>query len=350
MNEFWAGKKVFLTGHTGFKGAWLALSLHRLGADVFGYALAPAAQSLYVAADVGRIMAESTYADLADRATLTRAMSDSRADILIHLAAQPLVRLSYADPVGTYMTNVMGTVHTLDALRNNPTLRAAVIVTSDKCYDNREWNWGYREDEAMGGFDPYSSSKGCAELAVAAFRRSYFASDACQIATARAGNVIGGGDWASDRIVPDLIRALHSGTCPIIRNPSATRPWQHVLDATSGYLRLAECLFATPDGAYAQGWNFGPDSEAERSVDAVVQAVLCRWGSNIECRKGNSDFYEANYLKLDSSKARRLLGWASVWDFDTVISTTVDWYRRYLNDSPIYDFTMGQIDTYFKTE
>ena len=269
---FWQGRKVFLTGHTGFKGGWCVLALASLGAEVHGYALAPETLGIYTTARLDGLMASSTIADVADAAHLASALAQSQAEIVLHMAAQPLVRASYVDPLETYRTNVMGTAHVLEAVRRCASVAAVVCVTSDKCYENREWVWGYREDELMGGYDPYSSSKGCAELLVSSWRRSFFATGAA-LASGRAGNVVGGGDWSSDRLIPDLIRAARQDRPAAIRNPAAVRPWQHALEAVFGYLALAERLTAPRGRDFATGWNFGPDSDAERTVGDVADTL-----------------------------------------------------------------------------
>ena len=276
--DFWRGRRVLLTGHTGFKGAWMSLLLGRLGAAVHGFALAPEEPSLFASCGVEQD-ALHRIGDVRDLDAVERAMIEARPEIVIHMAAQSLVQRSYAEPVATYATNIMGTVNVLEAIRRVPTVRAAVIVTSDKCYENHGWERGYREADAFGGSDPYSSSKGCAEIVAAAYRRSFFAqADACRIATARAGNVIGGGDWARDRLVPDAMRAFGAGAPLRVRNPRAVRPWQHVLNPTVGYLRLAQCLFES-GGDFIGGWNFGPSDADSLAVGAVVERLVTRWGS-----------------------------------------------------------------------
>lgn len=306
---FWHGKRVFLTGHTGFKGGWLSLWLQQLGADVTGYALdAPTSPSLFEAASVARGM-RSIIGDVRDGDAVKRAMAVARPDIVIHMAAQPLVRYSYVNPVETYSTNVMGVVNLLEAVRATPGVRAVVNVTSDKCYENREWPWGYRENEAMGGYDPYSNSKGCAELVTAGYRSSFFHADkypehGVALGSGRAGNVIGGGDWALDRLIPDMLRAIGAGEPVMIRNPHAIRPWQHVLEPLSGYLTLAEKLY-TEGPVHAEGWNFGPYDTDAKPVEWIVERMTQEWGAGASWTLDGQDHpHEATYLKLDCSKAR----------------------------------------------
>ncbi len=345
---FWRGRRVFLTGHTGFKGSWITLLLRRWGAEVCGFALPPPEEGLFRSAGVAEALCQSTYGDVRVLAELEMSLKNSDAEVVIHMAAQPLVRLSYVDPVGTYATNVMGTVHLLDAVRRQKSVKAVVIVTSDKCYENREWVWGYREDEAMGGYDPYSNSKGCSELVTSAYRRSFASGGrGAEVASARAGNVIGGGDWSPDRLIPDLMRSFRSGIEAPIRNPHAVRPWQHVLDPISGYLALAERLLSESGDQYAQGWNFGPDATAERTVRDVLSAAVEAWGDGARWRRDTGDHvHEAAYLKLDSSKARRLLDWTPVWDFETSITNTISWYRAEGAGQNMNDFTLDQISNY----
>lgn len=332
--SFWHDKRVLITGHTGFKGSWLALWLHYMGARVTGYALPPAITgSLYEYAGIHGL-GDCIYGDVRDFGQLRDAVATLRPDIIFHLAAQAMVRPSYKNPVETYATNVMGTVHLLEAVRLHPGTRVVVNVTSDKCYENREWLWGYREDEAMGGHDPYSSSKGCAELVTASYRRSYFQSvpeATCRVAvaTARAGNVIGSGDWAEDRLVPDIIRAFSSQRPVNLRYPHAVRPWQHVLDALAGYLILAENLWSQGD-AYAEAWNFGPSDLDARPVWWIAQEIARLWG---EGALVNSDMaaqpHEAQYLKLDCSKARSRLGWRPRLALQEALAWTVAGYRTF---------------------
>ena len=343
---FWLGKRVFLTGHTGFKGSWLSLWLQKLGAEVQGLALAPPTQpSLFEQARVFEGM-RSTVADICNYASVSTAVIAFQPEIVIHMAAQPLVRLSYQQPVETYATNVMGTVHVLEAARQAGSVRAVVNVTTDKCYENREWVWGYREDEPMGGFDPYSNSKGCSELVSSAYRRSFFHKAGIGLASARAGNVIGGGDWAADRLVPDILRAFDRREPVVIRNPHATRPWQHVLEPLSGYLQLAQRLY-TEGQSYAEGWNFGPHDDDARPVQWIVEQMVQQWGHGATWqRDGDEHPHEANYLKLDISKARARLAWAPRWPLITALQHIVEWHQAYLSGADMRAATVEQIDRY----
>jgi len=344
--SFWRGKRVFLTGHTGFKGGWLSLWLQQMGAEVHGLALAPTGDhNLFEEARVAAGM-QSALGDIRDAATVRDAMAACRPEIVIHMAAQPLVRLSYAEPVETYATNVMGTVHVLDAVRRTPGVRAVVNVTTDKCYENREWAWGYREDEPMGGHDPYSNSKGCAELVSSAYRRSYFQQGRPALATARAGNVIGGGDWAVDRLVPDILRAFERGEPVVIRNPHSTRPWQHVLEPLAGYLTLAQKLW---DGGaeYAEGWNLGPRDEDARPVQWIVEQLVAQWGGDARWTlDGGQHPHEAHYLKLDISKARARLGWQPCWRLSDALRHIVRWHQGWLAGEDVRALCLQQIDQY----
>ncbi len=344
--EFWRGKRVFLTGHTGFKGGWLALWLADMGAEVHGYALAPPTDpNLFTAANLQDRLARSTIADIRDAETLARAMQAARPDIVLHLAAQPLVRYSYAAPVETYAVNVMGTVNLLEAVRQTPGVKAVVNVTTDKCYENREWVWPYREYEAMGGFDPYSSSKACSELVTAAYRRSFLEPAGIHLASARAGNVIGGGDWAVDRLVPDFLRALDAGQTLAIRSPLATRPWQHVLEPLSGYLMLAERLF-TEGQCFAEAWNFGPEETDAKPVQWIVE-YLCSQVPDAawQCDAAPQP-HEANMLKLDSAKAKAMLGWRPRWNLQTALDMTLAWHQAWKQGSDMAATSAQQIQAY----
>lgn len=344
-SDFWQGKRVLLTGHTGFKGAWLSLWLERLGARVFGYSLPPAnTPSLY---EAGALSARTQgwESDVRDLESVKRAFGEARPEVVFHLAAQSLVRPSYDDPVSTFSTNVMGTVNVLEAARGCDALRALVVVTSDKCYENREWPWGYRENEAMGGHDPYSSSKGCAELVTAAYRRS-FPRAAVGIATARAGNVIGGGDWAKDRIVPDFVRAVSAGQPLRVRNPSAIRPWQHVLEPLGGYLQLAEALWREPEH-HAEGWNFGPTDDEARPVSWVADAFARHWGGNASWQADPGPHpHEAHYLKLDCSKARASLDFRPRLGLERTLQWVTTWYRDFATGADAAELCLSQIGAF----
>ncbi|MBU2851351.1 CDP-glucose 4,6-dehydratase [Acidithiobacillus ferrivorans] len=349
-NDFWRGRRVFLTGHTGFKGAWLSLWLQEMGAVVSGFSLDPPTDpSLFHLAHVAEGM-HSVTGDIRDPAALTSAMQAAQPEIVFHLAAQSLVRYSYAEPVETYATNVMGTVHFLESVRVTPGVRAAVMVTSDKCYENREWVWGYREDEAMGGHDPYSSSKGCAELVTSAYRRSFFATGpGVALASARAGNVIGGGDWALDRLLPDILRACAANEAVRIRNPHAIRPWQHVLEPLSGYLLLAQRLLL--DGQrFASGWNFGPADQDAQPVSWIVEEVVSQWGDAARWTQDAGEHpHEAHYLKLDCSKAHTELGWQPQWDLRHALNQTIRWHKAYLAGEDLRAVCQEQIRAYARS-
>lgn len=349
-SEFWRGKRVFLTGHTGFKGSWLSSLLQQWGAELKGYALAPATQpAMFVEANVAAGM-RSEIGDVRDLATLTTSMTEFDPEIVIHMAAQPLVRHSYCDPVETYSVNVMGTVHLLEAARLCPSVKAIVNVTTDKCYENREWIWGYRENEPMGGRDPYSSSKGCSELVTEAYRSSFFSkSTSAAVASARAGNVIGGGDWAADRLIPDILRAFEKSEPVIIRNPLATRPWQHVLEPTSGYLLLAERLY-TQGQSYAEGWNFGPVDLDVRPVEWILNHLANQWGEGA-CWKLEEvpQPYEARQLKLDISKASTQLGWSPRWRLEEALDNILAWHRCWLAGGNVQKKTLNQIEAFFNS-
>ena len=348
--EFWNGRRVFVTGHTGFKGSWLCIWLNHLGAKVTGYALPPPTEpSLFEAAGVASLI-DSRTADVRDQAALQAALLDAQPEIVIHMAAQSLVRYSYDYPVETFATNVLGTVHLLDAVRHCPAVRAVVVVTSDKCYYNEEWVWGYREDSRLGGHDPYSGSKGCAELVVTSYRASYFDAarhaDCAAVGSARAGNVIGGGDWALDRLVPDILRSLLKNQPTLIRNPQATRPWQHVLEPLHGYLMLAERLYI--DGqTFASAWNFGPPEESERTVGWIIEHLYEMWGVDFEwTRDHNPGPPESTFLKLDASKARAQLRWRPKLNLETTLSWIVEWTRRYQAGNEMLEVSLGDIDRF----
>ena len=347
--SFWKGKRVFVTGHTGFKGSWLSLWLQDMGAIVKGYALEPNTNpNLFTQAKVAQIM-ESEIGDITDLKHITESMIAFNPEVLIHMAAQPLVRLSYQEPVLTYATNVMGTVNVLEAARNCTNLKAIVSVTTDKCYENKEWAWGYRENEAMGGHDPYSSSKGCAELVTAAYRKSFFNGiNSAYLASARAGNVIGGGDWADDRLIPDIIKAFEKNEPVIVRNPMATRPWQHVLEPLSGYLLLAQHLYE--DGSdFAEGWNFGPKDEDCKSVSWILDKMVDKWGKGAswELDKNNNP-HEAGYLKLDCSKAATQLNWYPKWNLEDTLESIINWHQNYIAQKNIQEQCLLEIAKYIK--
>jgi CDP-glucose 4,6-dehydratase len=351
---FWQGKRVFLTGHTGFKGSWLSLWLQQLGAQVHGYALTPpSTPSLFEVADVAHGM-HSVTGDIRDGDALRAAMQAAQPDIVIHMAAQALVRYSYAHPVETYATNVMGLVNLFEAVRATPGIRAVLNVTSDKCYENKEWHWGYRENEPLGGYDPYSNSKACAELVTSAYRNSFFtparyAEHGIALGSARAGNVIGGGDWAEDRLIPDMMRAIEAGRPVHIRSPHAIRPWQHVLEPLSGYLTLAEALY-TQGVAFAEGFNFGPHELDARPVQWIVERMCQAWGSGASWQlDANPQPHEAHYLKLDCSKAHARLHWQPRWPLAHTIDRIVDWHRAYGSGADMRALTLDQITAYQET-
>jgi len=345
--SFWCGKRVFLTGHTGFKGSWLSLWLQSLGAEVHGLALEPpSTPNLFTVAQVATGMASHTHGDIRDLATVQNALKAARPEIVIHMAAQALVRVSYAEPVETYATNVMGTVHVLESARHTSSVKAIVVVTTDKCYDNKEWPWGYRENEPMGGHDPYSNSKGCAELVTSAYRNSFLQTSGIAVGSARAGNVIGGGDWAADRLLPDILRAFEQNKPVTIRNPHATRPWQHVLEPLSGYLTLAEHLYKQGQ-AYAEGWNFGPKDDDARPVKWIVAHMVNSWGKGASWQHdGGVHPHEANYLKLDISKARARLGWQPRWSLATALEFITSWHQAYLANNDMKKLCQAQIQQY----
>ena len=343
---FWKGKRVFLTGHTGFKGSWLSLWLEDMGAVVKGFSLEPNTEpSLFEVAKVS-LGIESEIGDIRDYEKLKSSVESFSPNIILHLAAQPLVRDSYEDPLGTYETNVMGTANLLQASRGLSDLKSIVIVTTDKCYENREWEWGYRENEAMGGYDPYSSSKGCAELVTSAFRRSFFQSTDVAIASARAGNVIGGGDWSKDRLIPDVLRSYNHGEQVVIRNPKATRPWQHVIEPLSGYLILAEELYNS-GSAFAEPFNFGPRDEDCQSVESILNTININWK---DCPGWELDDeanpHEARFLKLDISKAKDKLNWTPKWNLESTIKRIVDWNNAFNRQEDMRQYCINEIKSY----
>ncbi|MDE0837960.1 MAG: CDP-glucose 4,6-dehydratase [Kiritimatiellae bacterium] len=351
---FWQGKRVFLTGHTGFKGGWLAIWLNQLGAGVTGYSLPPPTDpSLFRAAGINEFV-HTISGDVRDLNHLVDVMQQAEPEIVFHLAAQSLVRQAYRSPVDTYASNVMGTVHLLEAVRMCKSVRAVVVITSDKCYENREWLWGYRENEPMGGRDPYSSSKGCAELVTSAYRQSYFHPRQYQehrvaIASARAGNVIGGGDWAEDRLIPDCVRAIAKGEALSIRFPHAIRPWQHVLEPLSGYMTLAQRLM-TEGPAFAEEWNFGPPDNEAKSVLWLVEKFATLWGDGFRWHVDQTpNSHEAHYLKLDSSKARMHLHWEGRWPLVEALSRVVDWHRAHEAGLDMHKICLEQIKAYENT-
>jgi CDP-glucose 4,6-dehydratase len=347
---FWKNKKVLVTGHTGFKGSWLCLWLQGLGANVVGYSLAPPSDpNLFEEANVAQGMT-SLFGDIRDLGEMQKAIDNYKPEIVIHMAAQPLVRYSYNNPVETYSTNVMGTVNVLEAIRKCSNVRAVLVITTDKCYENKEWIWGYREDDPLGGHDPYSSSKACVELLISAYRKSYFNGDNNQIAlaSARAGNVIGGGDWAIDRLIPDMVRAVTECRPVHIRNRNAIRPWQHVLEPLSGYLLLAQKLYEEGTN-FDEGWNFGPNDSDAKSVQWIVEKFIQQWGEDA-CWKVDNDIHphEAHYLKLDCSKAKIRLNWQPKWSLEHALVRITAWHKAHQSGQNMRDFSLMQITEYQK--
>lgn len=352
--SFWKGKRVFITGHTGFKGSWLTLWLQSMGAVLKGYSLNPPTEpSLYESAAVDDLI-DSTIGDIRNFDQLHAAISAFRPEIVFHMAAQPLVRLSYDEPIETYSTNVMGTVHLLEAIKRVGGVKAIVNITSDKCYENREWVWGYREHEAMGGYDPYSNSKGCAELVASAYRNSFFnekdyAKHGVALASVRAGNVIGGGDWAKDRLIPDILRSFENNQTVIIRNPHAIRPWQHVLEPLSGYIAIAQRLYEEGP-AFAEGWNFGPREDDAMPVQFIVETMVKIWGDDAAwLLDGNEHPHEAHYLKLDCSKARMRLGWQPRWNLVETLERIVKWHKAWIAGEDMLARSRNEISEYMNT-
>jgi CDP-glucose 4,6-dehydratase len=353
MNDFYKGKKIFITGHTGFKGSWLSLWLHSMGAEVTGYALEPPTKpSIFKICNIASQI-KSIHGDICNREALTTSMKQTKPDIVIHMAAQPLVRDSYKYPIETLETNIMGTANLLEAIRQCPGVKAVVNITSDKCYENKEWVWGYRENEPMGGHDPYSCSKACSELVTSAYRNSFFQSETNQsvaaLASARAGNVIGGGDWATDRLVPDCFRALLNNEPIVIRNPNAIRPWQHVLEPLYGYLLLAMKLYETGT-PFAEAWNFGPLEDDARPVEWIVQEICKLWDNSASYQLDQGKHpHEANYLKLDCSKTKTKLEWFPRWQLKTALKKTVQWTRAYQQKQNMTEICLQQIKEYMAT-
>lgn len=345
-HSFWREKRVFLTGHTGFKGGWLALWLSEMGAEVHGYALAPSIDPSFCAVTgVVDRLASSTIADIRDATALGSALRATAPEIVFHLAAQPLVRFSYAAPVETYAVNVMGTLNLFEAIRNTAGVKAVVNVTTDKCYENREHNTPYAEEEALGGHDPYSSSKACSELVTSAYRRSFLDRQGVALASARAGNVIGGGDWSADRLIPDFLRAIDAGHPLSIRYPHSIRPWQHVLEPISGYLQLGERLY-TQNAAFAEAWNFGPEEADSQSVEWLVESLCARVPGASWQREEAPQLHEAGTLKLDSSKAKQRLKWRPRWALDQTLTHTVDWHLAWRSGADMCEFSLQQIAAY----
>lgn len=349
--KFWKNKKVLVTGNTGFKGSWLSLYLQHLGAEVIGYSLpAPTKPALFHLALLDQTI-KTYFSDVRDYEKLQSVLKEEKPEIVLHLAAQPLVRASYLNPIETYSTNVMGTVNLLEAIRFCDSVRSVVVVTSDKCYENKEWLWAYRENEAMGGYDPYSNSKGCAELVVSSYRNSFFNFNEYQkhgvaLASARAGNVIGGGDWSEDRLVVDMMSALLNNQNPSIRNPNAIRPWQHVLEPLTGYLLLAQKL-CLGDKSYSEAFNFGPSEEDVQTVSWIVNKLCQLWGTQeLKWQQSSSSLHEATYLKLDSSKARSVLGWRPKLNLEKALTWVVEWYQNYQQNEDLKKYSFKQIEQY----
>ena len=348
--DFWLGKKVLITGHTGFKGVWLSLYLKHLGADICGVSLSPpSSPSLFDLVNLDTEI-QSENCDIRNRNSLIKIFKDFNPEVVFHLAAQSLVGMSYSDPVDTYDINVMGTLNILEAIRHTRTVKSAVMITSDKCYENKEWIWGYRENDELGGHDPYSSSKAAAEILVKSYVNSFFSDGAREInvATARAGNVIGGGDWALDRLIPDIFRAIKSCETLELRNPQAVRPWQHVLDPLTGYMLLAEKLYEN-NGDYRGSWNFGPDYKQTKTVAEIIKFIEKQLEITINIGSEQTAHYkETTFLKLDSTKSNSKLNWHPTWDLERTLEKTVDWYSSVNSDQNAFEFTKSQIEGYIQ--
>ena len=344
---FWKGKRVFLTGHTGFKGSWLSLYLTSLGASVKGYALnPPTSPSLFNVAKVNNLI-DSQIGDIRDQDLLYKSMTTFSPDILIHMAAQPLVRYSYNSPIETYEVNVIGTAKVLEVARSCVNLKSIVNVTTDKCYENDGRSQGYKENDSMGGYDPYSSSKGCAELVTSAYRRSFLQNQGIGLASVRAGNVIGGGDWAEDRLIPDILRSFEKNKSVVIRNPKATRPWQHVLEPLSGYLILAQKMYNNKN-KYAEGWNFGPNEKDVKSVDWILDKMISKWPDASWKLDKDSSPYESGFLQLDIAKTKSKLGWRPVWELSYTLEKIISWHKAWLDKEDMQVICLEQIEEYMK--
>jgi CDP-glucose 4,6-dehydratase len=345
--EFWSGKRVFLTGHTGFKGSWLSLWLVHLGCSVKGYALnPPTSPSLFDVAKIDTLI-DSQIGDIRDQKLLNNSMVSFNPDILIHMAAQSLVRRSYDEPIETYEVNVIGTAKVLEAARNCPNLKAIINITTDKCYENLGFDKSYHETDPMGGFDPYSSSKGCAELVTASYRSSFLNDLGIGVASVRAGNVIGGGDWAKDRLIPDILKSFELDKAVIVRNPNATRPWQHVLEPLSGYLLLAQRLYNNNE-EYSEGWNFGPDEKDVKPVHWILDKMISYWPNAYWKLDENSSPHEASFLKLNISKARSKLDWSPIWELDRALEKIINWHKAWKNNEDIQLLCLAEIKEYMK--
>jgi len=343
--EFWVGKRVFVTGHTGFKGGWLCLWLNHLGSLVKGYSLEPpTSPSLYEAARIDNIV-DSQIGDIRDQELLHKSMVSFNPDILIHMAAQPLVRLSYDEPIETYEVNIMGTVKVLEVARHCPNLKAIINITTDKCYENLGLDKSYSETDPMGGFDPYSSSKACSELVTSSYRRSYLNDLGVGLASVRSGNVIGGGDWANDRLIPDILRSFELNKSVIVRNPNATRPWQHVLEPLSGYLLLAQKLYTNSE-KYSEGWNFGPNEKDVQPVHWILDKMISYWPNASWTLDDNVNPHEASFLKLDISKASEILGWTPTWDLKMTLGNIIRWHKLWIGDAEMQQVCITEIDNF----